>query len=170
MSMHPENYEIEIWTDEHGNSPVETFLESLDEGRRAAADAAITYILGRRGPDVCQTEWGKNLGKGLMELRIRHELDEILSLAGVAELAERWEAPDSKVLLRVFFHAHGNKVVLLLSGYDKAADPSSGRQNREIDQARRMLRAYKREQWHPKKWRELWRARRKRGLVRFSIA
>ncbi len=32
--------------------------------------------------------------------------------------------PDN-VLLRVFCHAHGSKVVLLLNGYDKIADPRS---------------------------------------------
>jgi hypothetical protein len=36
------------------------------------------------------------------------------------------------VLLRVFCHAYGAKVVLLLNGYDKAADPRDRRQQREI--------------------------------------
>jgi hypothetical protein len=43
------------------------------------------------------------------------------------------------VLLRVFCHAHGHRVILLLAGYDKGADPSRKRQQREIDVARRRL-------------------------------
>jgi DNA-binding XRE family transcriptional regulator len=36
------------------------------------------------------------------------------------------------VLLRVVVHFYGDKVVLLLGGYDKGADPKSRRQEREI--------------------------------------
>jgi hypothetical protein len=46
------------------------------------------------------------------------------------------------VLLRAFCHAHGDKVVLLLGGYDKGRDPSAKRQQREIATARKLLRAF----------------------------
>jgi hypothetical protein len=55
-------------------------------------------------------------------------------------------ADDDKVLLRVFFHAYGNKIVLLLGGYDKGEDPKSRRQDREISEARRALKAWQEEQ------------------------
>ena len=47
-----------------------------------------------------------------------------------------------KVLLRVFFHAHGDKLILLLGGYDKGKDPSKKRQKREIEEARRLLKQF----------------------------
>jgi hypothetical protein len=44
--------------------------------------------------------------------------------------------PDLKILLRVFFAVEGARIVLLLRGYDKGADPSGKRQDREIKLAR----------------------------------
>jgi hypothetical protein len=48
-----------------------------------------------------------------------------------------------RVLLRVFVHFYGDKVILLLGGYDKGADPKPRRQQREITLARRMLTQFK---------------------------
>jgi hypothetical protein len=39
----------------------------------------------------------------------------------------------------VFCHAYGDRVILLLGGYDKGRDPSSRRQEREIALARSRL-------------------------------
>lgn len=47
------------------------------------------------------------------------------------------------VLLRVFVHFYGSRVVLLLGGYDKGIDPKARRQQREIAQARRLLTQFK---------------------------
>jgi hypothetical protein len=51
----------------------------------------------------------------------------------------RPEAGGERILLRGFCHARGDRVVLLLGGYDKGADPSRRRQQREIETARRRL-------------------------------
>ena len=56
------------------------------------------------------------------------------------------------MLLRVFFHAYGERVVLLLGGYNKGKAPSERRQQREIATARKRLDGFKAER----------RARRKR--------
>jgi hypothetical protein len=58
------------------------------------------------------------------------------------------EVPDAagqreKVLLRVFVHFYGDKVILLLDGYDKGKDPKARRQQREVAQARRLLKQFK---------------------------
>ncbi len=53
------------------------------------------------------------------------------------------DGPNEKVLLRLFVHFHGTKVVLLLGGYDKGADPKPRRQQREIAEARRLLAQFK---------------------------
>ena len=58
------------------------------------------------------------------------------------------EAPESvgsreKVLLRVFVHFHGARIMLLLGGYDKGVDPKERRQQRGITRARRLLREFR---------------------------
>jgi len=107
----PESYAIECWEDEQGQRPVLEWIRG---------------VLGTMGIGVCGTQFGKQLGDGLCEFRLRYNL---------AELRHRFEgtvapddAPDSpeEILLRVFFHAYGDKIVLLLHGYDKGAEPAAG--------------------------------------------
>ncbi len=43
----------------------------------------------------------------------------------------------------MFVHFYGDRVVLLMHGYDKGADTSEKRQNKEIAEARRRLTAWK---------------------------
>lgn len=92
--------------------------------------------LGEFGLDICQTEHGKHLGKGLFELRIRHDEHVIRGKSGAGP-GKRGE-----VLLRIFCHAYGQRVMLLLGGYDKGKDASSRRQSREIEVARQRLRSF----------------------------
>lgn len=61
------------WTvhyDEDGDFP--KFFNSLKEHERAAVILTIENILTPLGINICQTEWGKALGQGLYEIRIRH--------------------------------------------------------------------------------------------------
>ena len=99
----------------------------------------LQYILAERGLAVCATEFGRHLGQGLFEFRLRYDeaaLTRRLHL--VAPLSSGASRRD-RVLLRVFCYAYGQRVVLLLAGYDKGAEPSRKRQQREIDVARRRL-------------------------------
>ena len=48
-----------------------------------------------------------------------------------------------KIMLRVFFGASGRRIIVLLSGYDKARDPGERRRGREIAGARRLLTAHR---------------------------
>lgn len=48
-----------------------------------------------------------------------------------------------KILLRLFIHFHGNKVILLLRGYDKGGNDSPRQQNKEIKEARKRLAHWK---------------------------
>lgn len=63
-------------------------------------------------------------------------------------MAERVPAPDGRahdrILLRAFFHPHGNRLILLLAGYDKGRDASRQREDREIARARKYLADFKR--------------------------
>jgi hypothetical protein len=91
------------------------------------------------GVGVCATQFGRQLGEGLCEFRLRYNLAELVHrFEGRAP--QRGRRSSEEILLRVFFHAHGDRVILLLHGYDKGADPAPRRQQREIAEARRGLR------------------------------
>jgi hypothetical protein len=131
------SWSIEFFEDDQGRQPAREWLQSLDSAKRAAAIAAIEVYLTERGLDVCSTEHGKHLGKGLFEFRIRHE-------AHVIRGSDSLEATGNRaaVLLRIFCHAYGDRIVLLLGGYDKGTAPGDRRQSREIVVARARLRSF----------------------------
>lgn len=132
-----------MWTLEYEGEKFERFFTSLPEYEQAVLTAALTHVLEVRGIDVCSGEWGKALGDGLYEFRIRRSLQAILNEAG-EPVPKDLASADRKVLLRVFCTFHGKKIVLLFSGYDKGKDPSAKRQTREIKTARKMLKIWKR--------------------------
>jgi phage-related protein len=133
-------YEIEFCEDDAGHEPALAFMRSLSPVKRRAIGVAINEFLAYLGPDVVRTDFGKNLGRGLYEFRVDQDAEQILRKAGKVA---RPEVDEAKVLLRVFFHPHGNKLVLLLSGYDKAERPSKPHQNDQIEDARRLLKRWK---------------------------
>jgi DNA-binding CsgD family transcriptional regulator/DNA-binding XRE family transcriptional regulator len=90
-------YEIEFFGRADGSEPVRKFLDSLSEDKRDALLATLKFILARSGLDVCKSEWGKNLGGGLAELRLRHDEREVL--AGYSDTDEE-ELPVIKPLSR----------------------------------------------------------------------
>jgi len=134
---------VEFFEDDQGRQPAREWLQSLDSAKRAAAIAAIEVLLTDLGLGVCGTEHGKQLGTGLFEFRIRHDESVIRGKVG-----EEGSGKGGEVLLRIFCHAHGQKIVLLLGGYDKGAAPSKRRQDREIETARQRLRTFKLQQSH----------------------
>jgi hypothetical protein len=106
------------------------------------------YILARKGPNVCETEFGKALGSGLFEFRLRHSESEILARArpDLAAKVEQAIAEGEKILLRVFFYPFGDKILLLLGGYDKGDQPKKSYQDQQIRQARAELKKWKKRQ------------------------
>jgi hypothetical protein len=135
-------FELRFYEDVHGKSPVLRWLrEELTPTQRRAIGVAMAEILQEQGIGVCRTGYGKQLGNGLFEFRLRHDAAEILRSLGKPA---RPEPRGERILLRVFCHAHGDRIVLLLGGYDKGADPSPKRQNREIATARARLADYHR--------------------------
>ena len=131
---------VERWAIEIASDDFERFMRKLPEYERDVVDAAIRYVLAVEGIAICDTEWGKALGGGLYEFRVRRSLAAILSSAGISGTGRARRA----VVVRVFCAFSGNKVVLLLGGYDKLRDPSAKRQQREIHAARATLAAWKR--------------------------
>jgi hypothetical protein len=126
-------FELEFYVDAHGNEVVRNWLRGLSLTKKQVIGAAMNAILQHRGIDVCETEYGKQLGGGLFEFRVRQDADTINP-----------RLPPEDVLLRAFCHAYGNKIVLLLGGYDKGEDPSRKRQQDEIAEARARLAEWKR--------------------------
>lgn len=143
-------WDVEFYADESGREPCRQWADDLSSQKRAAFAAAIRLGLVRRGLDVVETEFGKALGDGLYELRVRWSAAEIRHKVEGLPPDDVGQTPE-KILLRVFFCTAGRKVILLMSGYDKAKDPSERRQDREIAKARTLLKAYREAQKRSRK-------------------
>jgi hypothetical protein len=141
-------YELEFFEDDSGHEAAREWMDDLTPTKRRALTAALEQILEVEGINVCSTEYGKNLGGGLFEFRLRKNLDEILGRARQTEREKKKERKKKKkgerVLLRLFCHAYGAKKILLISGYDKGKDPSDRRQQQEIASAHKLLDQFKR--------------------------
>jgi hypothetical protein len=132
-------FEIVFYEDEHGDAPVLRWLrEELSPRKRRALGTAMNNVLQRLGIGVCGTEFGRQLGQGLFEFRLRGE-----GLERAVPAAEDGDPAEAKMLLRVFCHAHGRRLILLVGGYDKGEAPSPRRQDREIAAARERLTDWK---------------------------
>ena len=104
-------------------------------------EEAIELVLGQQGLAAVGTEWAKSLGQGLYEFRLRWTAAEVRHKAG--RVSDDAAGKASKILLRVFFCTAGQKVILLLSGFDKGRDDSPRRQDREVARARKMMVAWR---------------------------
>lgn len=113
----PPPFTLEFYEEPDGSHPVRDWLRSLSSDERRSIGAAMREILQEQGVAVCGTHFGRQLGAGLFEFRLRSEA----------------------LLFRVFCHAHGDRLILLLGAYDKGRDPSDKRQAREIGAARKRL-------------------------------
>ncbi len=133
-------FEVEFYEDANGASPAHDWITGLSPTLRRAVGVAMYEILQFEGVNVCQSEFGKALGDGLYEFRLRHDADGIL---GRKRPLHKRLYPKEKVLLRVFFHPHGDKLILLLGGYDKGRFPNKKRQRKEIEAARERLKEWK---------------------------
>lgn len=113
---------ITFYKTSNGREPAREWIQDLAAPKRASMVAAIREILTQQGIDVCGTPFGKHLGEGLAEFRVREDA----------------------ITLRLFFHAHGVKQILLLSGFDKGRFGGGRRQAKAIAQARKFLADFKR--------------------------
>jgi hypothetical protein len=113
-------YAIEFHETTDGYCPVEAWLDDLTPAKQRAVYAALREVLEQEGPNVCGSFWGVPLGDGLFEFRIRHNEQQIRALTGQPKRGGAKSNPE-KILLRIFCHAYGDKIVVLLGAYDKAA-------------------------------------------------
>ena len=115
-------YRAEFYARDNGKQPAKVFIyKDLSAEKRAVFVAAIKEILLQQGKDVCQSEYGKALGQGLFEFRVR----------------------DAEATLRLYFYPHGDKMLLLLCGYDKGRFGSGRRERKAIEKARKYLKDYR---------------------------
>jgi len=120
----PRPFAIAFYKTPRGDKPVLRWIkDDLSVRQRRALGYAIYRLLQQYGVGVCDTEFGRHLGDGLFEFRLRVQA----------------RTDGEAALLRVFCHAEGARVILLLGGYDKGKSPGRRRQEREIEVARRRL-------------------------------
>lgn len=134
-------WNAEFYENIHGARPVETWLDSLTEQKFAVMDAAILLVLQSRGLALGDTKWLTALGGGLWEFRVRNTATEIKAM--YSDAAKDPSKVAEKILLRLFVHFYGEKIVLLLHGYDKAGNDSERNQQHEIRLARKRLKEWK---------------------------
>jgi hypothetical protein len=114
-------YTLEFYEDERGHEPVLTWRRRLTSRKRRAIGVAMFEILQHQGPHVVGTNFGKALGGGVFEFRLDQDAAQVLMRKG--KDARPQTGDPAKILLRVFCHAHGDSIVLLLGGYDKDERP-----------------------------------------------
>lgn len=130
-------YKLEFFAEDDGTKPVLAWIrDDLTAAQRRAVGTAMRRVLQVNGVGVCASSWGKHLGDGLFEFRVR--------LTGRQILSDGWAKQGSidaseRILLRVFCHAYNDRLILLLSGYDKGSAPAKSRQASEIALARARL-------------------------------
>jgi hypothetical protein len=134
-------WQIELLCLPNGQIPYLIFRSSLNPYETELLDLCVEEILARAGINVCETNWGKALGTGLYEFRINRSINTLVNHLGIEPPSEF--KGDQTKLLRVFFTVEGQKIILLLSGYDKGKDPSRRKQQKMIEAARSLLKRHK---------------------------
>jgi putative component of toxin-antitoxin plasmid stabilization module len=137
---------VEYYVTVDGRVPVLDWVRKLPEVKRVAWLAFVDFALIPQGKDIAQSGYVKPLGQGLFELRVDHDATELAQVFG-ADLDAYPEfagARGAGILLRVFCTFYGQRIVLLLSGLDKGAQPKA--QPRAIQVARRLLADWQAEQ------------------------
>lgn len=130
------------WTVEYGEgSKFAAFFRNLNTYEQAVVRAAVEQVLESLGPEICAGRWGKPLGGGMAEFRIDSTLRALLGAERATELGFRGEHP--RVLVRLFCVFHGQRIVLILHGYNKGRNPSTKRQAKEIRVASKLHETWK---------------------------
>ena len=134
-------WRLEFYEDEDGDQPVRRWMrEELTKEQRRALGRAMLDYLQELGPAVVGTNWGKPLGKGLFEFRLDQTYEQLAGRQGSAKAGGQNK---ERILLRVFCHAHGERLVLLLGGYDKGRRPSRRYQQEQIQLAVKRLKEWR---------------------------
>lgn len=142
---HGSLYTVEFYEEANGSSPVFKWMtEDLSPAQRRAVSAALEELVVPMGPGIVATEFGKNLGGGIVELRLRQGEGQLLKRVGKTPKEAHPEDTGEEIFLRIFFHAHGRKRALVLHGYDKGRNASKRYQQQQIGIAEARLARFKR--------------------------
>jgi hypothetical protein len=137
MTLASPPYSLEFHREGDGTEVVKDWLLGLSPGKRRAVGVALHEVLRPLGPDVCETRYGRDLGRGLIEFRLAERGPGFLAALGRPARRDTGEE-DDRIDLSVFCHCDGDRIVLL-SGFDRAAEPSRQRQQGEVARARALL-------------------------------
>jgi len=135
------SWRVEYYEDRDTFSSFESWMDSLDDVKFAALSAAIELVLVPNGMELIGTPWLKHVEKGIFEFRIKYSAFDIKAMYKSLEI--NIPMPPAKILIRIFIHFHGSKIVLLLNGYDKARNDKSKKQQSEIKLARLRLQRWR---------------------------
>jgi hypothetical protein len=136
-------FTLEFYQSPDGSEPARRWMEKrLSSPERRALDAALRLILAKHGIGVCASQYGRQLGHGLFEFRLDEDEATLLHKWSRTSAAARPTRSGDRTLLRVLCPATGDRVILLLGGYDKGSDPSPRKQRSEIARARARLHEY----------------------------
>lgn len=129
-------YSIEFY-EEDGNEPVLRWMrEELSPSERRALGLAMRHYLQAEGASLSHNKrFCEPVGDGVYEFKLRYNLKDLTRRLKLPY--KRTGSEDTEdMMLRVFFHQHGDKVVLLLHGYDKGANPGVRHQQAQIKLAK----------------------------------
>lgn len=134
-------FALEFYRSNDGDEPVRRWMRRrLPTHKRRALAAALRLVLAVHGIDVCGSPYGRHLGHGLFEFRLDEDEATLFRKWGPEAVSTSGHGDSSaRILLRVFCHATGDRVILILGGYDKGRDPSPRKQQGEIAKARARL-------------------------------
>lgn len=135
-------WKIELYEDAQGRRPVEKWIDGLSDQKSEAVVVALQEVLAVNGITLTSGAWLKSLGSGLYEFRIRHSKNEIQRMYKTANKGLMGGA--EAILLRIFVAFEGQKLIVLLGGYDKGKSDKHSFQQAQIEIARKRLRDWKR--------------------------
>jgi hypothetical protein len=137
-------YRLEFYEDAQKHSPVFRWMrDELNRVERSALGMVMLRYLQGMGADIVTTRLGRALGKSLYELRLDDSAQEILGRLGFKPRGKMVRASSRVLLLRVFFTVQGDRLVLLLGGYDKGRHTSKSYQQAQIHLARARLKDWR---------------------------
>ena len=88
-------FKLVFFVEDDGKPLVRDWLRSLSLTKKQALGTAMREVLQELGIGVCGTEFGKQLGKGVFEFRLRQKPGEVRSGKGT-------KLPPEEILLRVW--------------------------------------------------------------------
>lgn len=100
--MVDQKWQLEFYEDNNGRAPCREWMSSLPVLQRAVLAEPSCRCLPFAVLMSAETEWGKQLGDGLFEFRIRHSGLEIARMFGESPVAGEVSRRKDKMLLRVF--------------------------------------------------------------------